>query len=304
VKVVRRIHCAQVLKHNFIGTRAEAWIYARQREDSRTCLEYIGGESISKSQQCSLSTGTDLCLQLPRVCSICITLVPASLCCLSRELRVRFLLCRPDCMSLANCCRGAASPFARCMGDLLGLSDLDSSFSWPTNLSKSSCRCSLFARAFFWRSGLYLCDRLERVVMHTAKTRYLEYLLLRRRHPHDQRGATDAEECTSTDCQHKGRGRLGGRQTYAEMALTYVPIAGMMGNWMTLDGYEWVCCVLLDLGGFLSRNKLLSWLWQVAGDDGHGGDDGYLIRKASLRCAAPHSRHKTWGNPSVCRASS
>jgi hypothetical protein len=140
--------------------------------------------------------------------------------------------------------------------------------------------------------------------MHTAKTRYLEYLLLRRRHPHDQRGATDAEECTSTDCQHKGRGRLGGRQTYAEMALTYVPIAGMMGNWMTLDGYEWVCCVLLDLGGFLSRNKLLSWLWQVAGDDGHGGDDGYLIRKASLRCAAPHSRHKTWGNPSVCRASS
>jgi hypothetical protein len=244
------MHHAQVLEHNFIGTRAEAWIHARQLKDSRTCLEYIGGESISKSQQCSLSAGTDLCLQLPRVCSICITLVPTSLCCLGRELRVRFLLRRPDCMSLAICCRSAAaSPFARDMGDLLGLSDLESSFSWPTNLSKSSCRCSLFARAFFWRSGLYLCDTLESVVMHAATTRYLEYLLLRRRHPHDQRGAADTEECASTDCQHKGRGRLGGRHTYAEMALMYVPIAGMMGNWMTLDGCEWVCYVLLDLGG-------------------------------------------------------
>jgi hypothetical protein len=38
---------SQVLKHNFIGTRAEAWIDVRQREvGSGTCLEYIGGESI------------------------------------------------------------------------------------------------------------------------------------------------------------------------------------------------------------------------------------------------------------------
>lgn len=42
----------------------------------------------------------------------------------------------------------------------------------------------------------------------------------------------------------------GGRHTYAEMALMYVPIPGMMGGWMTLDRYEWVCYVVLGLTGF------------------------------------------------------
>jgi hypothetical protein len=51
---------------------------------------------------------------------------------------------------------------------------------------------------------------------------------------------------------------LGGRQTYAEMALTYVPIAGMMGNWMTPDGYEWACSVLLDLGVLVEEQATIA----------------------------------------------
>lgn len=56
---------------------------------------------------------------------------------------------------------------------------------------------------------------------------YLEYLFLGRCHPHDQRGTTDDEYCASRTCQFEDRA-IEETWTYAEMALMYVPIPGMV----------------------------------------------------------------------------
>jgi hypothetical protein len=37
----------------------------------------------------------------------------------------------------------------------------------------------------------------------------------------------------------------------------YVPIPGMVGDWVTVDGFEWVCYVLLGLGIMAERQQAI-----------------------------------------------
>lgn len=85
--------------------------------------------------------------------------------------------------------------------NILGLSDREASLSWVTNASKSFCRCSLPARAFFWSSGLYLCTTGEHAAgrMYLARWIYLEEFFLCRRDVPDEGRPTYAEKGASAE---------------------------------------------------------------------------------------------------------
>ena len=108
-----------------------------------------GNASTNRIQLCLIRRVSDLLLQSPAVCSIRITLFPEPLLLSCGLLRIVLLLCDPDWVRQQAC-----TSLISKLQNLLGFSDFDRSFSWFTKPSKSFCRCSLFASAFFWSSGL------------------------------------------------------------------------------------------------------------------------------------------------------